>query len=90
MFIISKKSYNFATEIEIKSKPYCNVMLKQLQGNRFKRINPEEDSDRFRRESEEDSDKILEEDSDRFRRESEEDSDKILEEDSDRFERKFG
>lgn len=43
-------------------------MLKQLQGNRFKRINPEEDSDRFRRESEEDSDKILEEDSDRFER----------------------
>ena len=78
MFIISKKSYNFATEIEIKSKPYCNVMLKQLQGNRFKRINPEEDSD-----------KILEKDSDRFKRESEEDSDKILEKDSDRFKREL-
>lgn len=78
MFIISKKSYNFATEIEIKPKPYCNVMLKQLQGNRFKRINPEEDSD-----------KILEEDSDRFRRESEKDSDKILEKNSDKFNREL-
>lgn len=53
-------------------------MLKQLQGNRFKRINPEEDSD-----------KILEEDSDRFRRESEKDSDKILEKNSDKFNREL-
>ena len=70
MFIISKKNYNFATEIKNKAKTVLQCHAK----NNCKEIDSKENSDksrwRFGKDSEENSDKSgggSEENSDRFR-----------------------